>query len=78
MKAQEDWDFENTRKSISFFSDTRSINGHTVNVLEEKVLELRITHRFGDLATPQSYRTLFGLDNSTDIKLGLNMELMIN
>lgn len=81
LKAQEDWDFENTEKSISFFSDTRSINGHTVNVLEEKVLELRITHRFGNLATSQAYRTLFGLDNSTDIRIGfeygINDKLMI-
>ena len=81
VKSQEDWDFQNTAKAISFFSDTRSINGHTVNVLEEKVLELRITHRFGNLATSQSYRTLFGLDNSTDIRIGfeygLNDKLMI-
>ena len=81
VKSQEDWDFENTEKSISFFSDTRSINGHTVNVLEEKVLELRITHKFGNIATPQSYRTLFGLDNSTDIRIGfeygINDKLMI-
>ena len=34
------------------------------------MLDLRISHRFGDIATPSSGRTLFGLDNSTDIRIG--------
>jgi hypothetical protein len=67
--SQEDWDFDKN-KNEEIFLDTRAINGHTVNVLEQKVLELRITHRFGEIATPQSYRTLFGLDNSSDIRIG--------
>src|SRR5690606_1495989 len=37
--------------------------------LEKGALDLRITHRFGDIATPASPRTLFGLDNSTDIRI---------
>ena len=73
--AQEDWDFESKKISPDLFLDTRAINGHTVNVLEKSVLDLRITHRFGNIATSQSYRTLFGLDNSSDIRIGLEYGL---
>ena len=67
--TQEDWDFDK-KKNSKFFLDTRTINGHSVNVLEKKDLDFRITHRFGNIATSESYRTLFGLDNSTDIRIG--------
>ena len=75
LVAQEDWDFESKKISPDLFLDTRAINGHTVNVLEKSVLDLRITHRFGNIATSQSYRTLFGLDNSSDIRIGLEYGL---
>jgi hypothetical protein len=72
--AQDEWDFENTsndQKDIEpAFNDTRIVNGHSVEVLDEKVLDLRISHRFGDIAVPSSGRTLYGLDNSTDIRIG--------
>ena len=67
--SQEDWDFDN-KKNTDFFLDTRAINGHSVNVLEKKDFDFRITHRFGNIATSESYRTLFGLDNSSDIRIG--------
>ena len=67
--SQEEWDFDKKNQNKPLFLDTRAINGHTVQLLEKKVLELRITHRFGEIATPQSYRTLFGLDNSSDIRI---------
>lgn len=75
FKAQDEWDFENQNLNKPLFLDTRVINGHSVNVLEKKVLELRIVHRFGNIATNQSYRTLFGLDNSSDIRIGLEYGL---
>ena len=73
--SQESWDFEKINKKKPLFLDTRAINGHTVKLLEKKVLELRIIHRFGDIATNESYRTLFGLDNSSDIRIGLEYGL---
>ena len=60
--SQEDWSFFNNQNK-KLFLDTRAINGHSVNVLKEKILDLRITHRFGEIGTKESYRTLFGLDN---------------
>ena len=43
--------------------------GTLSKLLKKKVLEFRITHRFGEIGTPQSYRTLFGFDNSTDMEI---------
>ena len=76
--SQEEWDFDKKNQNKPLFLDTRAINGHTVKLLEKKVLELRITHRFGEIATTQSYRTLFGLDNSSDIRIGLEYGLSEN
>ena len=76
--SQEEWDFDKKNQNKPLFLDTRAINGHTVKLLEKNVLELRITHRFGEIATPQSYRTLFGLDNSSDIRVGLEYGIIEN
>ena len=75
--GQDDWDFENT-SNTDFFIDTRAVNGHTSEVLESNELEFRITHRFGEIATLESYRTLFGLDNSSDIRIALEYGLFKN
>ena len=74
--AQDDWgddswgDEEDTDTPVTIFNDTRVINGHSVETLEKKTLDLRITHRFGHIATPASGRSLFGLDQSSDIRIG--------
>ena len=78
LSSQEDWDFDKKNQNKHLFLDTRAINGHTVKLLEKEVLELRITHRFGEIATTQSYRTLFGLDNSSDIRIGLEYGITEN
>ena len=75
--GQDNWDFENT-SNTDFFIDTRAVNGHTSEVLESNELEFRITHRFGEIATLESYRTLFGLDNSSDIRIALEYGLFKN
>lgn len=72
--SQENWDFDTeVNDQISLdpaFADTRVVNGHSVEVLEKNTLDLRISHRFGDIAVPNAGRTLFGFDNSTDIRIG--------
>ncbi len=61
-------DFEEEVQST--FLSTRIINGHSVEVLEKKVLEFRVEHRFGDLAGDEGgIQTMYGLDNSSDIRL---------
>lgn len=67
--SQDDDDWDEEKKSIHSFYDTRVINGHSVETLEKGTLDFRITHRFGNIAVPSSGRTLFGLDNSTDIRI---------
>ena len=72
--SQEDWDFGDDSDNFTLnpsFNDSRVVNGHSVEVLEEKTLDLRISHRFGSIAVPNAGRTLFGFDNSTDIRIGL-------
>jgi hypothetical protein len=49
---------------------SRVINGHSVEMLRKGVLEFRVEHRFGDIAgTNGGVQTLFGLDNSSDIRI---------
>lgn len=53
------------------FSATRVINGHSVETLNKNVLDFRIEHRFGDIAGDNGgVQTMFGLDNSSDIRFG--------
>lgn len=64
--AEDDWDEE---KPIHCFYDTRVINGHSVETLEKGTLDFRITHRFGNVGVQAASRTLFGLDQATDIRI---------
>lgn len=71
----DDWDFDEDGESTEShvgpaFYDTRVINNHSVETLEQGTLDFRVAHRFGDMATPNSYKTMFGFDNSSDIKIG--------
>lgn len=59
-----------SEEPIVLFHDTRVVNGHSVEVLEKNTFDLRITHRFGDAGRSSSGRTLFGIDNATDIRIG--------
>lgn len=81
--AQDD-DFsfdEEEPTKVEVFYDTRVINGHSVETLGKGELDFRIVHRFGTIATPASPRSLFGLDNSSDIRIafeyGITDDLMI-
>jgi hypothetical protein len=72
LTAQEDeWGEDAGPVKATMFSDTRVINGHSSETLEKGQWDLRITHRFGNIAVPNSGRSLFGLDNSTDIRIAM-------
>jgi hypothetical protein len=69
-------------ESIETFHSTRIINSHSVETLNKGVLEFRVEHRFGDIAGDNGgAQTLFGLDNSADIRIafeyGITDQLMI-
>jgi hypothetical protein len=75
--AQEDAEInteieEDTNLVMETFQSTRIINGHSVENLRKGVLEFRVEHRFGDIAGDAGgVQNMFGLDNSSDIRLAL-------
>ena len=69
-------------EGLPTFQSTRIINGHSIEQLGKGVLEFRVEHRFGDIAgTNGGAQTMFGLDNSSDIRLafeyGITDKLMV-
>lgn len=54
------------------FYSTRIINGHSVETISKGYMEMRIEHRFGDIAgTNGGYQNMFGFDNLSDMRIGL-------
>ncbi len=54
------------------FKDRRVINAQSVEMLKKYELDVRITHRFGDLAGDNGgFKTFFGLENIADVLTGL-------
>jgi hypothetical protein len=66
---------------VNIFNSTRVINSHSTDVLWKKEMDIRITHRFGDMATSEAVHSFFGLDDAADIRIaveyGLTNNLMI-
>lgn len=55
------------------FKDTRVINTHSVETLQKRKLDFRISHRFGDLAGDNGgWATFYGLENAADILFGFD------
>jgi hypothetical protein len=62
--------FSKAQEEKVAFHGTRIINGHSAEHLNKKVLEFRVEHRFGDFAGDNGgVQSMFGLDNSSDIRL---------
>ena len=50
------------------FRDTRVINAHSVEVLPFRKMDVRISHRFGDMFGPDGgWPTLYGIESAADI-----------
>lgn len=65
-------DFEFGSETPITFNSTRIISGHSVEVLPEKTFEMRIEHRFGDIAGDNGgVQTMFGFDNVSDMRIAL-------
>lgn len=53
------------------FKDTRIINTHSVEVTPHRKLDVRIGHRFGDIAGERGgWENFYGLENASDIMIG--------
>lgn len=52
------------------FNDTRVISGHSVETLEGGAMDVRISHRFGDMFGDfGGAQTMFGLDDLADVRI---------
>jgi hypothetical protein len=61
------------------FNDTRVINAHSVETLPKRKLDVRISHRFGDIAGENGgWATLYGLENASDILIGADYGITNN
>lgn len=76
--AQQDLEKELTNtprvheKVSATFKSTKLINGHTNETIYKNELDFKVDHRFGDIAGGGGgIRKFFGLDNSTDVRIGL-------
>ncbi len=66
-------------EKVEIFQGTRIINGHSTETLGKGVLEFRVEHRFGDIAGDNGgVQRMFGLDNSSDIRLAFEYGLKDN
>lgn len=57
------------------FKDTRTINSYSVETLQKKLLDIRISHRFGDFFNQWKFNNAWadfiGLENAADIGIGV-------
>lgn len=57
------------------FKDTRVINSYSVETLQKRVLDVRISHRFGDFFNQWQFNNAWadfiGLENAADIGIGV-------
>ena len=55
------------------FKDTRVINTQSTETLKKYQLDVRIGHRFGDLAGDAGgWQTFYGLENASDVMIGVD------
>lgn len=60
-------------KVLATFKSTKLINLHTNETIHKNELDFKVDHRFGDIAGDNGgVRQFFGLDNSTDIRIGFD------
>jgi hypothetical protein len=63
-------------KVMSTFKSTKLINLHTNETIHKNELDFKVDHRFGDIAGSNGgIRQFFGLDNSTDVRIGFDYGL---
>jgi hypothetical protein len=60
------------------FKSTRIINAQTTEMLGARNLDFRVAHRFGNAGDPGAEHTLFGLDNSSDIRIAFEYGITSN
>ncbi len=65
------WILQSGTLQSQTFQDRRVINAHSVEMLPKRKLDLRISHRFGDMfGESGGWETFYGLENAADILIG--------
>jgi hypothetical protein len=80
LQAQEEEAVDNT--VFGTFKSSRIINAHSTEMLRAKHMDVRITHRFGDVMKDwdprNSWDNLFGIEDASDILVGFEFGLTDN
>ncbi|HNU86720.1 MAG TPA: DUF5777 family beta-barrel protein [Ferruginibacter sp.] len=67
------------KKPVAVFMSQRLINANTTEMLKKGHFEFKVVHNFGDIGgTFGGVKNAFGLDNSTDIKIGFTVGVTKN
>lgn len=67
------------KKPVAVFLSHRLINANTTEMLKKGHLEFKVVHNFGDIGgTFGGIKNAFGLDNSTDVKIGFSIGITKN
>jgi hypothetical protein len=85
MDMLEEVEPEKQEKVTATFKTTRVINAHTIETVKAKTIDVRISHRFGNIYSTRNDNdgpdSFFGFDNVADVRLaveyGITDELMI-
>ncbi|MFT4544069.1 MAG: hypothetical protein ACI9CU_002682 [Polaribacter sp.] len=85
MQMLEDSEPEKQEKVTSMFKTTRVIQAHSIETVKKKTMDVRISHRFGNIYSTRNEvdgpDSFFGFDNIADVRLaveyGITDELMI-
>jgi len=68
-----------TKKPAAVFLSQRLINANTTEMLSKGHLEFKVVHNFGDIGgTFGGIKNAYGLDNSTDVKIGFTVGITRN
>ncbi|MDF2437559.1 MAG: hypothetical protein K0Q95_1935 [Bacteroidota bacterium] len=67
-------------KVIATFKTSKVINAQSIETVKKGTMDFRVTHRFGNAGTASGGggHTLYGLDNSTDIRISFDFGITDN
>ncbi len=85
MQLLEEVEEPKQQKVTAMFKTTRIIQAHSIETVKAKTMDVRITHRFGNVYSTRNdvdgVHSFFGFDNISDVRLaveyGITNELMV-
>jgi hypothetical protein len=77
LSLMDDTDSKN-EKVFATFKTSKIINGQSIETVKKRCLDFRITHRFDNIAVNGSAHTMWGIDNSQDIRFSFDYGITNN